>query len=153
MFYKYRSWLICLQSWLEIELLYTHLLFVLSSANSKYAYIIPNSNSYNINIFILVRVWPFGDTVSRVGGQFRLLCVSITATPILQVYWLVNDTLLENSPLNSNNDVVPEFSGGLGTLTLTNLPAEYNSTNFRCLATTSSGNETSLQHSRLLLQG
>ena len=59
-------------------------------------------------------------------------CISLNLDAA-SVGWLVNETPLENLSINNVTTVITEFYEGIGVLTLTHLPVEYNMTRIICM--------------------
>lgn len=91
--------------------------------------------------------------VAVLGGNITFTCVSWTPNIILNIQWLVNESSVEDFNLIN---VVSEFTqkfGGIGKLVFFDLPLEYNNTCIQCMATLSSGYDSTSMETILLLQG
>ena len=76
-------------------------------------------------------------------GNISLVCVAHTSTitgAITGVQWLVNNTMTEDI---DDIDITTKFitDGGIGSLSLTNIPMAYNDTMITCIVQSASGQE------------
>lgn len=106
---------------------------------------------YSCSVIYAVTLHPSDRLVVVPGGNVTFTCVSQES--ILSIQWLVNSSSFEDFNLTN---VMSEFTldaGGIGALNFFNLIQEYNNTSIQCIATLSSGQDSSSRETILLLQG
>lgn len=92
---------------------------------------------------------PSNTVVSTVGSDVAYTCLSLSAN-IQQVTWLINGSELQD--LNNDN-IMTGFSSGRGSIDVSNLTPDFNSTTFQCEATFTTGAVALSEESMLIVQG
>lgn len=111
------------------------------------------------NFNISVKIFPSGQYyVTTPGGAAFFNCLSLSGCDdrILDIQWLVNGILLENTNLTNVNTTLVFLSNcgvRVGILSFTNIPLEYNVTSISCRAELNSGRNITARTVVLLLQG
>ena len=72
---------------------------------------------------------------------------------VLDIRWLINGTLLDDSDLNNVNSAFVGGVGGFGTLTFSSVRLDQNSTSVTCSVNFTSGHVENSSDSLLLVQG
>lgn len=92
---------------------------------------------------------PSSTVVSVVGSNVAYTCLSLSAD-IQQIIWRINGSELQD--LNDNN-IVTGLRNGRGSIDVSNLTPDFNSTTFQCEATFTSGAVALSEESILIVQG
>ena len=98
-------------------------------------------------------IFPSNDFVTTLGGNAVFICSINGNEMVNRIDWQINNTFIQNE---ANTNILFNSVLGFGQLQLSNLSAEYNSTQVRCvveLTLTSQMYTISSSASILLLQG